>query len=87
MPEYSPYLTYEEDEAYLYFIFNHKKIPFLREDVTLLPVVNITVEELSRWFVQELVLNHEELQRHNIETIVVKVFSAPGQSASHTWHR
>ncbi len=87
MPEFSPYLTYEEDADYLYFTFNHKKIPFLREDVTLLPVVNITVEELSRWFVQELIKEKEELEKHRIEHIVVKVFSAPGQSASHTWHR
>lgn len=85
MPAYSPHLIYEEDEAYLYFTFNHKKIPFLREDVTLLPVVNITVEELSRWFVYELIADQEELTRHRIEKIVVKVFSAPGQSASHSW--
>ena len=57
----------------------------MREDVTMLPVVNITVEELSRWFVNELVADKGELVRHNIEAIVVKVFSAPGQSASHTW--
>lgn len=87
MPKFSPHLIYEEDEDYLYFTFNHKKIPFLREDVTLLPVVNITVEELSRWFVQELIAEPEELERHRIEKIVVKVFSAPGQSADHSWHR
>jgi 6-pyruvoyltetrahydropterin/6-carboxytetrahydropterin synthase len=87
MPQFSPYLIYEEDDTYLYFTFHHKKIPFLREDVTLLPVVNITVEELSRWFIQELVSEQEELERHRIEQIVVKVFSAPGQSANHTWHR
>jgi 6-pyruvoyltetrahydropterin/6-carboxytetrahydropterin synthase len=87
MPQYSPYLIYEEDDEYLYFTFNHKKIPFLREDVTLLPVVNITVEELSRWFVEELIAEKEELDHHRIEKIVVKVFSAPGQSANHIWQR
>lgn len=87
MPQFSPYLIYEEDNDYLYFTFNHKKIPFLREDVTLLPVVNITVEELSRWFVEELIADQEELERHRIEQIIIKVFSAPGQSANHTWHR
>jgi len=86
MPAFSPYLIYEQDDDYLYFTFHHKKIPFLKEDVTLLPVVNITVEELSRWFVEELIAEAEELKRHRIEQIVVKVFSAPGQSASHTWH-
>ena len=55
--------------------------------VTLLPVTNITVEELSRWFVHELIQDSAELDRHRIDKVVVKVFSAPGQSASHEWHR
>lgn len=87
MPQFSPFLDYAQDEEYYYFTFNHKKIPFLKEDVTLMPLTNITVEELSRWFVNELVSNKEELIRHRIEHIVVKVFSAPGQSASHSWHK
>lgn len=87
MPQFSPFLQYAEDESYYYFTFNHKKIPFLKEDVTLMPLTNITVEELSRWFVNELIKNEDELRRHHIETVVVKVFSAPGQSASHTWTR
>lgn len=87
MPQNSPYMSISEDEAYYYFTFNQKKIPFLKEDVTLLPVTNITVEELSRWFIQELILDKQELDRHQIEKIVVKVFSAPGQSASHEWQR
>jgi len=87
MPEFSPYLTIEEDDDYLYFTFNNKKIPFLKEDVTLMPLTNITVEELSRWFVSELIKDKKELERHRIEKLVVKIFSAPGQSASHQWHR
>ena len=87
MPQFSPFLEYAKDEEYYYFTFNHKKIPFLKEDVTLLPVTNITVEELSRWFVMELIQDTKELDRHRIEKVVVKVFSAPGQSASHEWHR
>jgi 6-pyruvoyltetrahydropterin/6-carboxytetrahydropterin synthase len=85
MPEYSPYMTMDEDDEYYYFTFNHKKIPFLKEDVTLMPLTNITVEELSRWLVEELIKEEEELEHHRIEKILVKVFSAPGQSASHEW--
>ncbi len=55
MPQFSPFLEYAEDEEYYYFTFNHKKIPFLKEDVTMMPLSNITVEELSRWFVHELI--------------------------------
>lgn len=87
MPQYSPFLQYAEDDEYYYFTFNHKKIPFLKEDVTMMPLTNITVEELSRWFVNELIKDKEELDNHRIEKIVVKVFSAPGQSANHEWCR
>ncbi|MGQ3889193.1 6-pyruvoyl trahydropterin synthase family protein [Legionella sp. CNM-1927-20] len=87
MPKYSPFLTISEDEEYYYFMFNKKKIPFLKEDVTLLPLTNITVEELSRWFVNELIKDSEELIKYRIEKVTVKVFSAPGQSASHEWVR
>lgn len=87
MPGASPWMMHEEDNEYHYFIFNGKRIPFLKEDVLILPLVNITVEELSRWFVTELLQDQDELQRHRIERIVVKVFSAPGQSGSFTWER
>lgn len=87
MPQFSPFLKYAEDDEYYYFTFNHKKIPFLKEDVTLMPLTNITVEELSRWFVNELIQDTNELNAHRIDKVVVKVFSAPGQSASHEWQR
>lgn len=87
MPQLSPFLDFKEDEDYYYFTFNHKTMPFLKEDVTLMPLTNITVEELSRWFVNELILDEDELDKHRIQHIIVKVFSAPGQSASHEWHR
>lgn len=87
MPTESPFLTMSEDNEYYYFTFNHKKIPFLKEDVTLMPLTNITVEELSKWFVQELIQDKEELEKNRIERIIVKVFSAPGQSASHEWKK
>jgi 6-pyruvoyltetrahydropterin/6-carboxytetrahydropterin synthase len=87
MPQFSPFLEFREDETYYYFTFNHKTMPFLKEDVKLMPVSNITVEELSRWFVAELIRDKQELDRHRIESIIVKVFSAPGQSGSYVWHR
>jgi 6-pyruvoyltetrahydropterin/6-carboxytetrahydropterin synthase len=87
MPLYSPFLQFDQDKDYYYFTFNHKKMSFLKEDVTLMPLSNITIEELSRWFIQELIQDPTELDRHKLEQIVVKVFSAPGQSASHTWQR
>jgi len=87
MPAFSPHLQHSEDDDYHYFTFNHKKIPFLKEDVKIMPLTNITVEELSRWLVEELIKDKEELDKHLIEKVLVKVFSAPGQSGSFEWQR
>ena len=40
-------LKLEEDGDYWIAHFNHKKLPFLKEDVVILPLTNITIEELS----------------------------------------
>lgn len=87
MPMYSPHLQFSEDAEYYYFKFNHKTMPFLKEDVKLMPLTNITIEELSRWFVSELTSRPLELEELEIEKIEVKVFSAPGQSAGYIWQR
>lgn len=50
IPQDSPYLKIEEQENYYFIHFNKEKIPFLKQDVKFLPLVNISVEELSHWF-------------------------------------
>ena len=80
MPGKSPYLTWKEEEGYICFTFNNQKMPFLSSDVTILPVSNITVEELSRWLVDEMVAtNTQLLKEHHVHKIVIKVFSGQGQ--------
>src|SRR5262245_19667496 len=45
LPLHSPHLQIEEADGYIHAIFNGERIPFLRRDVLLLPIVNATVEE------------------------------------------
>lgn len=85
MPGLSPHLTWQEENGYVWFTFNHEKIPFLPSDVTIIPVSNITVEELSRWFIQELLRGKENLENHHIDKIIVKVYSGQGQSGASCW--
>ena len=47
MPTQSPHLKIETDEHYTYVVFNGERIPFLDRDLTLLPIRNVTVEELA----------------------------------------
>ncbi len=83
--ENSPYLRLEEDGDYLYAHFDQEKIPFLKKDVQRLPLRNITVEELSRWFVEKLTADTQSLELYGISRIIIKVCSAPGQCGSSEW--
>jgi 6-pyruvoyltetrahydropterin/6-carboxytetrahydropterin synthase len=85
LPSQSPYLHLEEEKEYWYAHFNQKKIPFLKEDVVLLPVTNISIEELSHWFLQKIRDNPIEIHHHAIHGITVKVYNGLKQSSSAGW--
>lgn len=85
LPINSPHLEIKEEGDYWIATFDNKKMPFLKEDVVLMPLTNITIEELSRWFLQKLIENRAELNKHLIHEITVKVFNGPGQSGSSCW--
>ena len=87
MPTKSPYMEFSEDDDYYYFVFNHKKMIFLKEDVVLLPIMNITVEELSKWFIDQLTNDIDTIDKHLIEKLTIKVSSSPGQSGIYYWER
>lgn len=87
LPSESPYLTLEEQGDYWIAHFNQQKIPFLKEDVMVLPLTNITLEELSFWFLQKILEDSTEILQHKIERITVKVYNGPGQSSGATWEK
>lgn len=85
LPGQSPHLSIEDNGDYWQAHFNHQKIPFLKEDVVILPLTNITIEELSRWFLQHLTNDAAELAKHHISGISVDVYNGPGQSSGMKW--
>lgn len=87
LPAQSPYLKLEQTNDYCIAHFNQKKLPFLHEDVTLLPLSNITIEELSYWFLSELLKQEHVLTQHGIQSIDIKVFNGPGQSGGALWEK
>jgi 6-pyruvoyltetrahydropterin/6-carboxytetrahydropterin synthase len=58
---------------------------FLKRDATILPIRNVTVEELSNWFLEQIILDKQELIHNKIFEMTVKVFSGPGQSGIANW--
>lgn len=82
LPEFSPYLQIESDAEYYYAYFDNKKMPFLKEDVVILPLSNITIETLSAWFLKELIQDKNEIKQHAILDIQIDVYNGLEQSGS-----
>ena len=84
MPARSPYLQIEEQDDYTFIIFNGERIPFLQRDLTLLPIRNITVEELAQYLLEKL-LEREDIQALAIDHMLLRCASGEGQWASAKW--
>ncbi|MBV8803033.1 MAG: 6-carboxytetrahydropterin synthase [Gammaproteobacteria bacterium] len=82
LPARSQYLMLEETEGMWIGHFNNEHIPFLKRDVLILPICNITIEELSYWFLDQFIQNKEELEAHGLQQMTVKVFNGPSQSGA-----
>jgi 6-pyruvoyltetrahydropterin/6-carboxytetrahydropterin synthase len=87
LPEFSPYMPIEDQDEYWLAHFNKKKLLFLKDDVVILPVTNITIEELSHWFLDQLIRQADNISEHGIKAITLHVYNGPGQSGGASWHR
>ena len=87
LPAQSPYLQLEDEHDYWVAHFNQKKLPFLKEDVVILPLTNITIEELSHWFLNMICEEKAGIEQHRIQRIDVKVYNGPGQSGGACWEK
>ena len=85
IPNQSPHLILDENDSHYLITFNHEVMHFLKHEVKHLPIRNITVEELSYWFIEQLIADKKELQEHNIQNITVKVYTGPGQAGCTHW--
>ena len=84
LPAESPHLTVAEGDGDVIVTFADERLSFLRRDVKLLPVRNVTVEELARYFLNELAAD-DGFCDLPIESLQLRVSSGPGQWARATW--
>lgn len=85
LPEKSPHLQLVKDGDYTVAKFHNERLPFLNRDVKLMPVRNITVEELAHWFMSELTQD-EDVSNLPIKRMQLRISSGPGQWASTIWN-
>ncbi len=90
LPSRSRHLAITHDErGRVVARFADEELVFLPRDVTILPIANVTLEELGRAFGEDLVAatgrDGALVERLGLTKLVVKVASGPGQSASWEW--
>ena len=81
----SPHLEISEHGEHYRVRFAEEEMFFLRADTLLLPVRNATVEEYSRYLLEQLLADQEIIERNDVREIEIKVASGPGQWGSSRW--
>ena len=86
MPGESPYLKIERDERGDYVVrFHDEVLHFLKRDMTVLPMENVSLEELARVFGEGLVGDGAALRTARITHVKVQMASRQGQWCSWEW--
>jgi 6-pyruvoyltetrahydropterin/6-carboxytetrahydropterin synthase len=85
LPARSPHLAIDEADGQVVARFADERMVFLKRDVKLLPVRNVTCEELAGYLLAGVVETMTAESEHAVNRVVVKVSSGPGQSASAEW--
>ena len=80
----SPYLTIHEEHDEVVVSFSDETLRFAHRDVKLLPIRNVTVEELAHWFTATLT-GDDSFASLPVETLTLRLSSGPGQWAETTW--
>ena len=80
----SPHLKIHEKNGEVVVAFADETLRFPPRDVKLLPIRNVTVEELAHWFTDTLTTD-ERFASLPVETLTVRLSSGPGQWAETTW--
>lgn len=84
LPCDSPHLRIERIDGLVFAHFATERIPFLERDVLLLPVRNVTIEELAPLLLARL-RARPELEEMGIRAIELGVSSGDGQWAYSHW--
>lgn len=80
--ENSPYQLLERDEQEVRVTFNGKTLHFPADETLVLPVVNVTVEELAHFLLGQLL---SDSTGEGLVEVELGVSSGPGQVGSAVW--
>ena len=87
MPANSPYLIIEQCDQHYQISFNGSSMQLPVDEVKILPVRNISVEELSAYFLDQVLGDEVLMSPFGIQAIEIKVASGDRQWGSSRWQR
>ena len=87
IPENSPHLTVTEQDEYYRVVHHDSTMLLLKSDTRLLPVRNITIEEMAGLLLSELLAVPDTVEKFNLDSVRVEVSSGAKQWASSEWQR
>jgi len=85
--ELSPHLKITPDQEFFKIEFDGQNMMLLQSDTLLLPLRNITIEELSQYFLNKLLNDNLFGGDPGISGITVGVSSGPGQTSYSEWRK
>lgn len=86
LAEHSPYQTIDEQGDNYRVVFDQDEMLFLKKDTLVLPVANITIEEMSHYLLQRLLEDSRYSDNPDIREITLRVASGPGQWGTSQWN-
>lgn len=84
LPGESTVLCIKEKLPFYEVTFNHETMFFLQSDTRIMPLRNITIEELAQWFLMQLITAENPL-KSSIQKLVIKVSNGEGRWARADW--
>jgi 6-pyruvoyltetrahydropterin/6-carboxytetrahydropterin synthase len=85
LPTQNPHLVIEATSDEVIAHFGEERLVFLKRDVRLLPLRNVSLEELALHILNVIVPELTGATVNTVERIVTRVSSGPGQWASSEW--
>lgn len=82
LPEHSPHQTLEDAGTHYRVAFANDTLHFLKSDTLVLPIVNATVEEFSRYLLARVIADS---RGEDLREVQICVASGPGQKGCTTW--
>ena len=87
LAKHSPYMTIEEEGDFYLATHNNITVPFLQADTILLPVRNVTIEEVSHYLLGEVLGDFKLIDELKIHAFEMRVSSGPDQWGVSHWQR